>query len=120
MGEVPGVRLDWLLTQLAEPAAIQDALDALLAQAPEADPNARFARHLAAWDPVIAGITAARGGDDQARAAVQQHLDEGQDSADWGNWPRYCAPSCTRNRTPACPGTWTTSTPRSPTALSPP
>ena len=50
----------------------------------QADPNARIARHLAAWDPVIAGITAARGGDDQARAAVEQHLTERQDSADWG------------------------------------
>ena len=33
---------------------------------------------------MIAGITAARGGDDQARAAVEQHLAERQDSADWG------------------------------------
>ena len=33
---------------------------------------------------MIAGITAARGGDDQARAAVEQHLTEYQDSADWG------------------------------------
>ena len=83
--EVPGVHLDRLLTQLADPAAIQDGLDALLARARAlADPNVRFARHLAAWDPVIAGITAARGGDDQARAAVEQHLTERQDSADWG------------------------------------
>ena len=33
---------------------------------------------------MIAGLTAARGGDDQARAAVEQHLAEHQDSADWG------------------------------------
>ena len=33
---------------------------------------------------MIAGLTAARGGDDQARAAVEQHLAEYQDSADWG------------------------------------
>ena len=33
---------------------------------------------------MIAGITAARSGDDQARAAVDQHLTEYQDSADWG------------------------------------
>ena len=85
VGEVPGVHLDRLLTQLADPAAIQDALDTLLTQArAQADPNARFARHLAAWDPVIAGLTAARSGDDQARAAVEQHLAEYQDSADWG------------------------------------
>jgi hypothetical protein len=85
VGEVPGVRLDRLLTQLADPAAIQDALDVLLTQArAQADPNARFARHLAGWDPVIAGIIATRGGDDQARAAVEQHLAERQDLADWG------------------------------------
>ena len=84
-GEVPGVHLDRLLTQLADPAAVQDALDVLLAQARAlGDPNVRFAGHLAAWDPVIAGITAARGGDDQARAAVEQRLTERQDSPDWG------------------------------------
>ncbi len=85
VGEVPGIYLDRLLAQLAEPPAIQDALDALLAQArAQADPNAGVAGHLAAWDPVIAGISAARGGDDQARAAVERHLDERQDLADWG------------------------------------
>ena len=84
-GEVPGVHLDRLLTQLADPAAIQDALDALLTRArAQADPNFYLAGQFAAWDPVIAGITAARGGDDQARAAVEQHLTEYQDSADWG------------------------------------
>ena len=83
--EVPGVHLDRLLTQLADPAAIQDALDVLNTQARAmADPNAQLARHLAAWDPVIAGITAARSSDDQARAAVEQHLAEYQDSPDWG------------------------------------
>ena len=83
--KVPGARLDRLLTQLADPAAVQDALDALLTQAhAQADPNVRFAGHLAAWDPVIAGLTAARSGDDQARTAVEQHLAEYQDSASWG------------------------------------
>jgi hypothetical protein len=83
-GEVPGVRLDRLLAQLTDdPAAAQGALDALLTQA-RADPNARFARYLAAWDPVIAGITAARDGDGQARADVEQHLGQYRDSADWG------------------------------------
>ncbi len=43
-GEVPGVHLDRLLTQLADPAATQDALDVLLTQArAQADPNVRFA-----------------------------------------------------------------------------
>ena len=32
----------------------------------------------------IAGLTAACGGDDQARTAVEQHLTEHQDSANWG------------------------------------
>ena len=32
---------------------------------------------------MIAGLTAARSGDDQARAAVEQQLTEYQDSADW-------------------------------------
>ena len=50
----------------------------------QADPNAQLAGHLAAWDPVIAGLSAARGGDDQARTAVEQYLTEHQDSADWG------------------------------------
>jgi hypothetical protein len=86
VGEVPGVRLDRLLAQLTDnAAAVQDALDALLNQARTlADPNAQIAEYLAAWDPVIAGIIAARGGDDQARAAVEEHLAEGRDSADWG------------------------------------
>jgi hypothetical protein len=86
VGEVPGVRLDRLLAQLTDDLApVQGALDALLAQARTmADPNTRFARHLAAWDPVIAGITAAANGDGQARAAVEEHLAERQDSADWG------------------------------------
>ena len=43
--EVPGVHLDRLLTQLADPAAVQDALDALLTQArAQADPNAQLRR----------------------------------------------------------------------------
>jgi hypothetical protein len=73
------------LAQLTEPTAIQDALDALLAQPRAlADPSTGFAGYLAAWDPVVADITATRGGDDQARAAGEQHLAERQDSADWG------------------------------------
>jgi hypothetical protein len=85
VGEVPGVRLDRLLAQHTDnPSGVQGAFGALLAQARTlADPNTMFAGHLAAWDPVIAGIIAARGGDDQARAAVEQHLAERQDSADW-------------------------------------
>ncbi len=85
VGEVPGVHLDRLLAQLeGDVAAIGDALDALLGQARTwADPDTLLPRHLAAWDPVIAGIVAAAGGDEQARAAVEQHLAERADSADW-------------------------------------
>jgi tetratricopeptide (TPR) repeat protein len=84
--EVPGVHLDRLLAQLtADPSSMQEVLDALLAQARmAAQPSAQITRHLAAWDPVIAGITAAANGNDQARAAVEQHLTERQDSTDWG------------------------------------
>jgi hypothetical protein len=85
VNEIPGVRLDRLLIQLTDnPVTLQGAFDALLAQArAQADPNAHFAEHLAVWDPVIAGITATRGGDGQARVAVEQHLAEYQDSVDW-------------------------------------
>jgi hypothetical protein len=74
VGEVPGVHLDRLLAQLTDNlAAAQGALDTLIARARVlADPNVRLARHLAAWDPVIAGITAATSGDDDARAAVER------------------------------------------------
>jgi len=85
VGEVPGVHLDRLLAQLnGDPAAVQGALDALLGQARTwADPDTPLPRHLASWDPVIAGMIAARGGNEQARAAVEQHLAERMGSADW-------------------------------------
>jgi len=85
VGEVPGVHLDQLLAELnGDPAAIQEMLDALLGEARTwADPDTPLARHLASWDPVIAGIIAARTGDEQARLAVEQRLAECTGSADW-------------------------------------
>jgi hypothetical protein len=84
-GKVPGVHLDRLLAQLnSDPAAVQGTLDALLGQARTwADPDTPLPRHLASWDPVIAGMIAAQDGDEQARAAVEQHLAERMRSADW-------------------------------------
>jgi hypothetical protein len=85
VGEVPGVHLDGLLARTnGGPAAVGDEFNTLLAQARTwADPDTPLPRHLAAWDPVIAGIVAAMGGDDQARAAVEEHLAERAGSADW-------------------------------------
>jgi hypothetical protein len=85
VGEVPGVHLGPLLTRLSsDPSAIQDALDALLGQARTwADPDTPLPRHLASWDPVIAGVVAARGGNDEARSAVEEHLAERRQSDDW-------------------------------------
>ena len=92
VGQVPGVRLDSLLGHLtSEPEAAQRVLDGLFTQVRAAvaeveamSAEAGLARHLAAWDPVIAGIIAAAHGNGQAKAAVEQHLAERQDSADWG------------------------------------
>jgi hypothetical protein len=39
--------------------------------------------YLAIWDPVIAAVVAADGGDAQAAAALDAELDKHQDSADW-------------------------------------
>ena len=86
-GQIPGVRLDRLLGQLTDdPSIPQQALDALLtgARAAMGQQEVDLAGYLAAWDPVIAGITAAASGDQEARAAVEQHLADRQDSANWG------------------------------------
>ncbi|HEX6933996.1 MAG TPA: hypothetical protein VF162_17775 [Streptosporangiaceae bacterium] len=84
--DVPGVSLDSLLAQITDDiAAIQNALDVLLTQASAyADQGLGVAGYLAAWDPVIAGLSAAATGNDQAAAVVEQHLTERQASADWG------------------------------------
>jgi hypothetical protein len=86
VAEVPGVQLDRLLGRLpGDEAAAGATLDELLDQARRwADPDTPLPRHFASWDPVIAGIIAARDGDEQARAAVDEHLAERMDSADWG------------------------------------
>jgi hypothetical protein len=85
VAEVHGVHLDALLAQLdSDPAAVQDTLGALLGKARTwADPDTPLPRHFASWDPVIAGLIAARDGNEQARAAVEEHLAERARSADW-------------------------------------
>jgi hypothetical protein len=52
-----------------------------------AAPDTVLPRHLASWDPVIAGLIA-RAGDEQARAAVEQHLAERMQSAEWARLAR--------------------------------
>jgi hypothetical protein len=49
----------------------------------QANPDTPLPRHFASWDPVIAGIIAARDGNDDARAAVEEHLADRMDSPDW-------------------------------------
>ena len=84
---VPGTDLDQLLTALVPDLdATQQILRELTARAlalADASPTTDR-RHLAAWDPVIAAVLAADGGDTQAAAAVDAELDRYQDSADWG------------------------------------
>jgi len=83
---VPGVNLERLLVTLApDPHVAPQALQALTARARDlaaAPPNA-IAGYLAAWDPVIAAILAAVGGDVAAAAALDEELSGYQDSADW-------------------------------------
>ena len=84
VGEVPGVDLDDLVARYGDRAAIEDEFGALLSQARTwADPDTPLPRHLAAWDPVIAGMVAAVNGDEQARIAVEERLAERAGSADW-------------------------------------
>ena len=54
-------------TDLSDPAAVRDTLDAHLGRARTwADPDTPLPRHLASWDPVIAGLVA-------AEAATSKH-----------------------------------------------
>ena len=86
-----------------------------------ANRRSTLAGYLAAWDPVIAGITSAADGDQQAREAVEQHLTHRQDSADWGKLAGTLRAILygARDGEPA-EGTRRRSTPRSPAAPSPP
>jgi tetratricopeptide (TPR) repeat protein len=84
--QVPGVRLAALLGRL--PARAADgaaALAEVLRLARELRPDQVFAlqRHVGWWDPVLAGLVAANGGDPQAAQAVQQALATRGQRADW-------------------------------------
>jgi len=85
VGEAPGVDLGALLGALATAGAADRALRDLLTQIRQraAAPPGPPYRYLAAWDPVIAALLAARDGDQDAAAALEGELAEYQDSADW-------------------------------------
>jgi hypothetical protein len=87
VGEVPGVRLDRLLAALAPDSGtvdqvLRDLADRVRAGAAAAAAPPEVAQHLAAWDPVIAGLAAARGNSD-ARTAVREYLAGYTDSRSW-------------------------------------
>lgn len=86
VSEVPGVYLDRLLAALTPaPAttdrAFRDLVGRVRADAAAAAPF-DVAEYLAMWDPVVAGLAAARG-DTDAAAAVRDHLAGYEDSGDW-------------------------------------
>ena len=86
VSEVPGVDLARLLTALgASRELAEQAYQEVTArvQAAAAAPPAPPSRHLASWDPVIAALLAARGGDTQAAAALDEELAQYSDSPDW-------------------------------------
>jgi hypothetical protein len=82
----PGTDLGRLIDALAPgPGTAEQVLGELLAlvqnlaaASPAASPHM-----LAAWDPAIAALLAAAGGDAQAAAALETELDSYQDSPDW-------------------------------------
>jgi hypothetical protein len=95
VGALDGVSLDKVLTSLepelpSRQAALDQVLDEALARARDtkfrgAAGDAYLAGRLACWDPVIAAILAARAGDAQAHAELDEclaHID------DWSSWSR--------------------------------
>jgi tetratricopeptide (TPR) repeat protein len=79
--------LGQLVTALSvDPQIIELTFQELLTRvrALAATPPVTVARELAAWDPVIAALLAADGGDTQATVVLDTELDRHQDSADWG------------------------------------
>ncbi len=83
---IPGAELDRLLAALApDPDTAERALGELVAHVRElaGAPAVPSRRHLARWDPVIAAVLAADGGDARAAAALDAELDRYRDS-DWG------------------------------------
>jgi tetratricopeptide (TPR) repeat protein len=73
---VPGVDLGSLLGRLASPDVLQRALEDVLAQAREiAGQSLSSAPILAMWEPLVAGIVAARQGNAKAAAYVDSYLE---------------------------------------------
>jgi tetratricopeptide (TPR) repeat protein len=84
---IPGTDLSGLLIALVPGAdTTQQAFEELLAQVRNhaAAPPIAASHMLAAWDPVIAALLAADGGDTEAAAVLGAELDRFQDSPDWG------------------------------------
>jgi hypothetical protein len=84
---IPGTDLGRLIDALAlGPGSAEQTLGGLLTRVRElaAAPPTLNPRILAAWDPVIAALLAAIGGDTQAAAALDTELERFQDSPDWG------------------------------------
>ena len=83
---IPGVHLDRLLGALApDPETAERALRDLVARVHDLAeaPPVTSRGNLAMWDPVIAAILAADGGDPRAAAALDAELGQYQDTASW-------------------------------------
>jgi hypothetical protein len=85
VGEVPGADLGELLGALTTAEAAGRVLQELLTRIRQlaAAPPAPLYQYLAAWDPVIAALLAARDGDRQAADTLGSELAEYEGSADW-------------------------------------
>jgi tetratricopeptide (TPR) repeat protein len=81
--EVPGVDLARILTALAPGPELAEQAYQQLTTRVQAAAAVPPSRHLAAWDPVIAALLAARDGDTQAAAAFDEELAQYSDSPDW-------------------------------------
>ncbi|SFN88966.1 AAA ATPase domain-containing protein [Geodermatophilus obscurus] len=84
--QVEGVRLGDLLDALQpDPGRQQAALDEIIhtARTPPPDQAVDIQPHLDRWEPALAAILAATGGDQAARQHVDQRLDGLADNPDW-------------------------------------
>ena len=81
-GKVPGVTLSRLLTGLASEAQLQETLRQLTTRASTFPEEPRcFAAQFALWDPVIAALVAAVGGNADAAAELEMILPPADDSS---------------------------------------
>jgi hypothetical protein len=83
-GKVPGVALSRVLAELASQPQLQEMLEQLTSRAgsrPE-EPES-FAPEFAAWDPVIAALVAASGGDADAAEELDLTLPSDEDRSRW-------------------------------------